>query len=228
MNKYLLVFTALAVIVAVACGCNAVPRHQYDELKEQYDQLLKETDRLTKSNKDLTSKNKMLDDKFKGEQARLAAAQSLIDDFNKEKPPEAPKEGWKTNPKTGGIVLEGDIMFAPGSSTLSTKGKATLKRLAGLLNSEKYSGYFVRVDGHTDDLPVIKTKAVNKDNWFLSARRAHAVLENLQELGVADGRLFLAGYGQYHPIVPNRKSPKGTPANRRVEIVLVKEVKTEK
>lgn len=228
MSKNLLAFTALAVIVAFACGCNAVPKHQYDELKEQYDLQLKENERLTKNNKDLVSANNMLNDKLKGEQARLAAAQDLINDINREKPPEAPKEGWKTNPKTGGIVLEGDIMFAPGSSTLSAKGKATLKRLAGLLNSEKYGEYYVRIDGHTDNLPVKKTIKVNKDNWFLSARRAHAVLENLQKLGVADSRLFLVGYGQYHPIVPNVKSSKGTPANRRVEIVLVKEVKTDK
>ena len=226
MNKYLLMFT-LVVSAVAAYGC-AVPEHRYRELKEQYDQAIETNEGLLRDSKQLKTQNEILANKLKGEQARLTAAHDLMNELNKDRPPEAPKEGWKTNPKTGGIVLEDEIMFAAGSSKLAPKGKATLKRLAALLNSEKYSGYFVRVDGHTDNLPVIKTKAVNKDNWFLSVKRAHAVLENLQQLGVADSRLFLAGYGQYHPIVPNRKNHKGTPANRRVEIVLVKEVKTEK
>jgi flagellar motor protein MotB len=227
VNKYLLAFTALAAVIVLSCGC-AVPQHKYNELKEQHDQLLKANELLTKDNKDLKTSNEVLANKLKGEQSRLAAAQALLKDMNEEKPPEAPKEGWKTNPKTGGIVLEGDIMFAAGSSKLSTKGKATLKRLAGLLNSQKYMDYFVRIDGHTDDVPVKLTIKENKDNWFLSAKRGHAVLEELKKLGVADQRLFVVGYGEHHPIVPNKPGRKGTPANRRVEIVLVKEVKLEK
>jgi flagellar motor protein MotB len=226
VNKYLLAFAALAVSALVFTGC-AVPQHKYIELKEQHGRLLEENKRLTEQNKDLVTQNEIQASRLKGEQARLAAAQGIINDMNREAPPEAPKTGWKTNPKTGGIVLENEIMFSAGSSRLSKKGKDTLRRLSALLNSDKYSGYFVRVDGHTDNVPVVKTIKENKDNWFLSARRAHAVLVELKGFGVAANRLFLAGYGQYHPIVPNRPVKKGTPANRRVEIVLVKEVKTE-
>ncbi len=227
MKKNLLAFLVLATLIVLLCGC-AVPTAKYGELKERHDYLFTENHRITRQNKDLTTQNNILADKLEGEQARLAAAQALLKDLNKEKPPEAPKEGWKTNPKTGGIVLENEIMFSAGSSKLSKKGETALQRLAALLNSDKYINYYVRVDGHTDDIPVKKTIKENIDNWFLSARRAHAVLVELKKRQVAPDRLFVVGYGEHHPIVPNKPGRKGTPANRRVEIVLVKEVKTEK
>lgn len=226
MNKYLLSLTAFAVAV-LACGC-AVPEHKYAELKEQHDLLLEENNRLTRDNKDLKTQNDILANKVKGQEARLAASQDLLNEMNMQKPSEAPAQGWKTNPKTGGIVLENEIMFSAGSSILSTKGTATVKRLASLLKSDKYTGYYIRVDGHTDNVPVTKTIKENKDNWFLSAKRAHAVLSELKNQGIGPDRLFLAGYGENLPIVPNKAGHKGTPPNRRVEIVLVKEVKTEK
>jgi chemotaxis protein MotB len=226
VKRYLLVVAAFAGLAAISCGC-AVPAEKYRELEERHSLISKEKDRLEKENKDLKTKVKVLSDELEGHKIRLQSMDELLKDMNAEKPPEAPAEGWKTNPKTGGIVLEGDIMFAAGSSKLSTKGKATLKRLASLLNSQKYREYFVRIDGHTDDVPVKRTVKENIDNWFLSARRAHAVLVELKGLGVSDARLFVVGYGEHHPIVPNKPGRKGTPANRRVEIVLVKEVKPE-
>ncbi len=226
MKRYLLVVAAFAGLAAISCGC-AVPADQYRELKERHGIMSKEKERLENENRDLKTQVKTLTHELEGHKIRLQSAQGLLDEMNKEKPPEAPKDGWKTNPKTGGIVLEGDIIFAPGSSKLSTGGEATLKRLAALLNSPKYSEYFVRIDGHTDDVPVQRTVKENLDNWFLSARRAHAVLVELKSLGVSDSRLFVVGYGEHHPIVPNKPGRKGTPANRRVEIVLVKEVKPE-
>jgi flagellar motor protein MotB len=226
VKRYLLVVAAFAGLAVLSCGC-AVPADEYRELKERHGLMSKAKEQLEKENKELKSRVKTLTHELEGHKLRLQTAQGLLDEMNKEKPPEAPAEGWKTNPKTGGIVLEGDIMFAAGSSKLSSKGKATLKRLAALLNSPKYSEYFVRIDGHTDDVPVKLTVKENLDNWFLSARRAHAVLVELKELGVNDRRLFVVGYGEHHPIVPNKPGRKGTPANRRVEIVLVKEVKPE-
>jgi len=226
VKRFPLALMAAAAITVLVCGC-AVPQHKYNELKEQHDMLMGEHGKLVKDNKDLRTQVDVLTNKLKGEQARIDAMQDLKNTLNEEKAPEAPPEGWATNPKTGGIVLQGDIMFSSGSSTLTAKGKATLKRLAALLKSDKYAEYFVRVDGHTDDVPVKRTIKENKDNWFLSSRRAHSVLTELKALGVGSERLFMVAYGEHHPIAPNKPGRKGTAANRRVEIVLVKEVKTE-
>lgn len=224
MKKYLLAF----IVLAVFCGCQSVPASEHAELQERYGMLQKVNKRLAGENKGLRTQNRILVHRSESQLARLDAAHDLIRELNEQKPPEAPQGGWETNPETGGIVLEGEILFAPGLSNLTPEGKATLARLAALLNSENYRQYLVRVDGHTDDVPVTKTIKINKDNWFLSARRAHAVLVELKRRDLSPGRLFLAAYGGNQPLVPNRHGRVGTPANRRVEIVLVEEAKTEK
>lgn len=202
-------------------GC-AVPQHTYNELKERYDSLSKENERLKAENKDLQTNNDVLNERLKGGEARLATAQEIIASLRKQEAGEPKVEGetpvgWQTNSKTGGIVLEESIMFGLGKATISEKGKAALKKLAGLLNSDKYKDYLVRIDGHTDNIPVKNIKE-NKDNWFLSAKRAHAVLTELRDLGIKDERLYLAAYGEYSPIAGQKEKEK----NRRVEIVLVK------
>jgi chemotaxis protein MotB len=201
-------------------GC-VVPQHTYNELKERYDNLSKENEKLTAENKELQNEKDVLNERVKGGEARLATAQEIIASINKQEAGEPKVEGetpvgWQINSKTGGIVLEESIMFGLVKATISDKGKAALKKLADLLNSDKYKDYLVRVDGHTDDIPVKKKE--NVDNWFLSAKRAHSVLAELRDLGVKKERLYLAAYGEYSPIAGQREKEK----NRRVEIVLVK------
>jgi chemotaxis protein MotB len=222
--QILAVFFVTASLLVTSC---AVPQQTYDEMKERYDTTAKECDKLKAENNDLRTQNDILSERLKGEAARLASAQDIIDSLKKGEEAEPKVEGetpvgWQTNPRTGGIVLEDSIMFGVGKATLSDKGKVALKKLAGLLNSDKYKEYLVRVDGHTDDIPVTKKKE-NVDNWFLSAKRAHTVLTELRTLGVSDERLFLAGYGEYSPIAPNAPKKQGSEKNRRVEIVIIKE-----
>ncbi|MCX7703550.1 MAG: OmpA family protein [Planctomycetota bacterium] len=222
-------FLAFGVATFLVCGC-AVPTVEYERLREKYDKLELECENLRSENLKLARNNEILAAKLAGREAQLSAAQSIIEALKKEqeeKPPTAgetkilPSE-WKTNPETGGIVLEDEILFAPGKAELSAKGKEMVSKLAKILNSEKYKGYLVRVDGHTDDTPVVKTKEENIDNWFLSARRAHSVLTVLLKEGVAPERLYLSGFGEIRPIEPNAPNKKGNPKNRRVEILLMK------
>lgn len=224
VKSYAILIGFLVTASVLFAGC-AVPQHTYNELKERYDNLSKETEKLKAENKELQNERDVLDEKLKGEAARLATAQEIIASLKRQEEGEPKVEGetplgWQTNPNTGGIVLENSIMFGVGKATLSDKGKAALKKLADLLNSDKYKEYLIRVDGHTDDIPVRRKE--NVDNWFLSARRAHSVLTELRDLGVKKERLFLAGYGENNPIAPNAPGQKGNEKNRRVEIVLVK------
>lgn len=224
MRAYMILACIVAGTSFLAVGC-AVPQQTYNELKEKHSQLAIENDKLKSENAELRTNNFVLSEQLKGEAARLASAQDITPSLEKGEEGTAPTGekpvGWQTNSKTGGIVLEDSIMFALGKATVSDKGKAVLKKLADLLNSDKYKDYLVRVDGHTDNIPV--TTKENVDNWFLSAKRAHAVLTELAECGVKKERLFLAAHGEYDPIVPNVKGHGGTPKNRRVEISLIKE-----
>ncbi len=78
-------------------------------------------------------------------------------------------------------------------------------------------GKIIRVEGHTDDVPL--NKGPYKTNWELSVARALAVVKSLQDNGVDPALLSAAGFGEYHPIAPN-DSPQNRSLNRRIEIVL--------
>jgi len=214
-----------AVFLVLCVGCVGVPAEQFDALKEEKERVERDLDTARTRISKLETENEILRSRLEGKEAEIRAAQQMLEELKKEaeqRPQEEvlKPEGWRINPKTGGIVLEAKILFPLGSAKLTEKGKRVLKRLARILNSPKYRKYLVRVDGHTDRTPVVKTKKENIDNWFLSARRAHSVLVELKKLGVAPERLFLCGWGPNRPIAPNDESGKN-PKNRRVEIVLI-------
>lgn len=125
------------------------------------------------------------------------------------------------DPQQGMIKLESDLTFALGSITVSPEAQQALRRLAGVLRSPAAQPYEIRVVGHTDNVPVRNPANVRRfgNNWGLSAFRAISVMEVLQKAGLPPQRFLVAGYGEYHPIVPN--GARGARQNRRVEIYLV-------
>jgi chemotaxis protein MotB len=117
------------------------------------------------------------------------------------------------------ITVDNAILFKPGKSELSAQAKATLARVATLLN-EKYPGDDVRVDGFTDNQAITRSKDEWDDNWDLSGGRSRAVLHYLIERGVSAKRLAFAGYADNHTVAPNTTDA-GRAKNRRVEIVVM-------
>lgn len=153
---------------------------------------------------------------------RLAAQRTVQASAPRPEPAPAPAPpptfmGLEVNEKTGGLVLENGVMFAPGSATLRPKGKTILKGLADELNGAKYAGSKVRIEGHTDTTPI--KRSGHKSNWDLSGKRALAVLHYLEKVGVTSDRLCFAGYAAYKPI-DDGKGKKALARNRRVEIIL--------
>ena len=119
----------------------------------------------------------------------------------------------------GHLILAADLLFNSGQATLKNGPKKALDRLAEVLQSE-YAGRFIHLDGHTDSDPVAKTERVNRDNWLLGSRRAHAVFEYLvSNKGLDRKRFVLHSYGSSKPVEPNQ-SKAGKSKNRRVEIRL--------
>jgi flagellar motor protein MotB len=161
---------------------------------------------------------------------------------------EAAMGGFKINGDTGGIVLEHDVMFETGKHALKESGKKVLGDLIHKLNSSEFSRYCIRIDGHTDDQPVVKSVKENHDNWELGFKRAKAVLDFMVSKGVSQERCFLASFNCFRPIaavsmkMPSKKTTvkkgekdkqkhekhptihagdsAGRAQNRRVEIVL--------
>lgn len=118
-----------------------------------------------------------------------------------------------------GFVVEvgTDILFDSGKIDLKPEGRATIKKIAEVIKKVG-TDELLRIDGHTDNEP-IKVSGW-KDNWHLSAMRAHTVLKALQAEGIAPERMYLAGFAFYRPEASN-DTPEGRRRNRRVEILIV-------
>ncbi|MFY9675134.1 MAG: flagellar motor protein MotB [Terriglobales bacterium] len=106
--------------------------------------------------------------------------------------------------------------FNSGEATLLAEGRATLTRIAGVLNEK---GFQVRVEGNTDDVPIHTSQF--KSNWELSTARATEVVQLLvEEHGFDPTLISAAGYSQYRPRASN-STEEGRKQNRRVDLVIV-------
>lgn len=111
------------------------------------------------------------------------------------------------------VNLPGDVLFDSGSATIKDSAKTTLSKIAAALKRD-YAGKRLRVEGHTDRDPIVRTKEQWEDNLDLSLARAAAVTRYLQKCGVKPALVTTSGLGDTRP-----KATK--PKSRRVEIVVV-------
>ena len=114
------------------------------------------------------------------------------------------------------ITLQDGVLFDFGKYDLRPEAKATLAKLATVLNQAKVPA--AQINGHTDS---IGDDAFNQD---LSEKRASAVATQLKADGVS-ANLQTHGYGKTQPVADNTNAdgsdnPAGRQANRRVEIYI--------
>ena len=111
-------------------------------------------------------------------------------------------------------IASDKVLFHPGQATLRPEGHDIIRQLARPLASMPNP---LRVEGHTDDVPIAGSYA---SNWELSTARATTVLRELASAGgIAPARLSAAGYADQRPMAPNT-TPDGRARNRRVEILV--------
>lgn len=108
--------------------------------------------------------------------------------------------------------LSSAVLFDFNRFDLKPEAKDELTRIAREI--EKYPGYRIVVEGHTD--------AVGSDeqNRILSENRAGAVRDFLKIAGLEDFSFEVRGYGKSRPVAGN-ETEEGRARNRRVEIVLL-------
>jgi len=111
----------------------------------------------------------------------------------------------------GMVITLGDVLFGTDMARLNSDGMRTAKKLAYVLQQNPQRT--VLIEGFTD------STGSASHNQQLSERRATAVRNALQELGVARERIAIRGYGESHPIASNN-TEQNRQLNRRVEIVL--------
>ncbi|MGI5911546.1 MAG: flagellar motor protein MotB [Syntrophomonadaceae bacterium] len=115
------------------------------------------------------------------------------------------------------VSFKDALLFASGSDQLNQNARVIIRDLGkSMINIPNY----IRVEGHTDDLPIHTGKFPS--NWELSALRAANVVHVLNEdAGIPAERLSIIGYGEYRPLVPNEDQISRA-MNRRVDIVILK------
>ncbi len=120
------------------------------------------------------------------------------------------------------FVFSSEVLFAPGAANLSREGQGELAKIAGILRNvvgdiPDEIDWVIRVDGHTDNVPLSGAGAF-ADNWELSQARALSVVRYMVNfLGIPPERLSANGFGQYQPIASGN-SPEARAQNRRIEL----------
>ncbi|KMK68872.1 peptidoglycan -binding protein [Puniceibacterium sp. IMCC21224] len=128
-----------------------------------------------------------------------------------------------------GVRIEGDrfvfsseVLFQPGSASLSRAGQGEVAKVAGILRSVADDipagiDWVIRVDGHTDNVP-LSGFGEFADNWELSQARALSVVRYMIDfLGIPPNRLAANGFGQYQPVNP-ADTDEARAQNRRIEL----------
>jgi chemotaxis protein MotB len=117
----------------------------------------------------------------------------------------------------GLVISLGEIgIFDSGSDQIKPEGKILLDTLATSLVS---LGNYIRIEGHTDNVPICTSRFPS--NWELSTARATAVISHLvASFGMQPELISAAGYAEYRPSAPN-DTEEGKARNRRVDIVVL-------
>lgn len=124
------------------------------------------------------------------------------------------------------LSINAEVLYQPGKTELSARGKELLSRMVPHLMRIRYP---LLVAGHTANRRDEEGKdyQVNFDQtrldstWALSLARGQGVYSYLLQSGIPTDRLSQEAFGQYHPRFSER-SREGRLLNRRVDIVLDK------
>lgn len=110
---------------------------------------------------------------------------------------------------------EGRSMFEPGSTQPNERAIVLLRAIGEVLNRLPNR---ISVSGHTDAAPAPRGTT---SNWELSAQRANAAREILEQDGLSDFRIAeVTGKAGSEPLFPDDPY---LPGNRRLSIVLLRE-----
>ncbi|GLC30750.1 flagellar motor protein MotB [Clostridium omnivorum] len=120
-----------------------------------------------------------------------------------------------------GLVLsfKDSLFFDSGQADIKTDEVKKLVDIGKILNMKAVSDNYIRVEGHTDNVPISTYQY--KSNWDLSVIRASNVAQLLiAQSGIVPQRVSALGYGEFRPIADNN-TVDGKARNRRVDIIIM-------
>jgi chemotaxis protein MotB len=131
--------------------------------------------------------------------------------------------GLEVDPRGLVVTIREAGTFGVGSAELSDAAKGVLAEVADALADVDHP---VRIEGHTDDVPIRTAKY--KSNWELSTARATNVVSFfVEDRGLPPSRFSAAGYGEFRPRATNNTGANRA-TNRRVDIVILNEATVRK
>ena len=121
------------------------------------------------------------------------------------------------------FVFQSEVLFPSGSDIINPAGRVEMQKLAAAIIELQNEippeiNWVLRVDGHTDNVPVSGARRWN-DNWELSTARATSVVKFLIQNGVPANRLVAAGFGEFQPL-DTADTQEARDRNRRIELKL--------
>ena len=121
------------------------------------------------------------------------------------------------------FVFQSEVLFPSGGAELNVAGLGEMAKLANALielakDIPDEIDWVLRVDGHTDDIP-LSGAGRYRDNWELSSGRATSVVKYLISQGVPANRLVAAGFGEFQPLEQG-STQEVRDRNRRIELKL--------
>ncbi len=120
----------------------------------------------------------------------------------------------------GKIDIQASLLFPTAHASITPEGQKIINAVSSALATlvEADTSFMIMVAGYTDDIPI--SSETYRNNWELSGARATNVVEHMIAKGFPATRVFAAGFGEFHPKVPNETDSQRA-LNRRVEIVRV-------
>lgn len=101
----------------------------------------------------------------------------------------------------------------------ATPHPASLPSLDAIAETLKATPYDVRIEGHTDNVPIHNSQF--DSNWELSTARATRLARLfIERQSFQPERLSASGYAEYHPVASNATA-EGRSENRRVDIIVL-------
>ncbi|MCU9813576.1 OmpA family protein [Paraclostridium sp. AKS81] len=117
------------------------------------------------------------------------------------------------------MSFKDSLFFDSGKAEVRPEQVDKLIKISKIINQSMGSDNFIKVEGHTDSVPVHNN--AYKSNWDLSVMRASNVAQILiDKAGIAPGRLSATGYGEYRPKAENSTN-EGKATNRRVDLLIM-------
>lgn len=152
------------------------------------------------------------------EEQKLEEVKSNVDQYLEDS---TLSDSVETSIEERGLVLsfKDALLFESGKVVLKPEQTEKLTEIGRILNQSLISESYIRVEGHTDNVPIENN--IYKSNWDLSVIRASNVAQLLiDQSEIAPERVSVVGYGEYRPKGDN-STEEGKIANRRVDVIIM-------